>query len=119
MNPKHFYVADFSDRVKSDFNPSICVPPIDLDEENKSFTALVYAQDPITYDIRSDIGFMMSSADEGFKQYVREHLLSPTPVGALADTSDEAESLVRKNLMTSEQFYSYARDYVANLQKDE
>lgn len=83
-----------------------------LDEEQQNFTKIVFAPSPETGNPMSAIAYMMSSQDEGFKNYVRENLLSAVTDGSMADSPEEAMDVVKANLVTPESYLDFMESYV-------
>lgn len=98
---------------KNDFNFA------EIDKENEEFLQMVFKPDPVTKNPTSEIAYMLSGADEGFKQFLKDRLFNAVPQGALADDPDEAAALVKHNLMTQEEFANVTRDYVVNMLKEQ
>lgn len=117
MNPLHFYKPIDLDR-RPLFKP-LDVQFIPLDEETSQLQKLVFAGDSTTGNPVSDVTYLLSGADEGFKQFIKDKLLSAQPQMPMAETADEAQQLVRHNLMTASQYEEYCRDYVIRLQQQE
>lgn len=118
MNPKHFYKGyDESWKKKEHFRPYEHAFA-EIDEDNVKFCQLVFSPDPLTGNPQSEVAYMLSGADEGFKAFLKEKLFNAIPEGQLAETSDEAESLVKKNIYTQEQFANVCREYVTRMMRE-
>lgn len=87
----------------------------EMDEENLKFCQMVFSADPLTGNPQSEIAYMLSGSDEGFKQFIKDKLFNPIPQGSLAEDADTAMQLVHKNAYTQEQFSEICRDYVTNM----
>lgn len=87
---------------------------VEMSLDQRSFYELVFSPDPVTGNPTSDIQYMLSGSDEGFKQYIREKLMQSVPSGSLVDDVEVSEALVKRNLVTENEFLSYAREYVLN-----
>lgn len=87
------------------------------DVEQARFYQLVFEPDVETGNPRSDVSYLLTGHDEGFKQYIKDNLFKPNPQGSLADTPDEAEVLIKPNLMTAEMYAQAAKDYVVNMMR--
>lgn len=113
MKSERFYGTS----VVHDLIPKLDYNLFDIDSEHDEFITLVFSPDPVTLNPQSDVAFMMSSADEGFKDFVREKLLRPngSANAVLADSVEESEVLVKPNIMTANQYYNYVREYVTSL----
>lgn len=92
---------------------------IDMDEDNLKFCQMVFSSDPLTGNPQSEIAYMLSGSDEGFKQFLKDKLFNPIPEGSLAEDADTAMQLVHKNVYTQEQFAEICRDYVTNMMLDQ
>lgn len=68
---------------------------------------------------QSEIAYMLSGSDDGFKQFLKDKLFNPIPEGSLAEDSDTAMELVHKNAYTQEQFTGICRDYVTNMMREQ
>lgn len=108
MNIKNF----LSTRNKSDDFNKNDFRLVALDEEQKSFVQIVFAPSPETGNPVSAVAYMMSSSDEGFKNYVRENLLSAVTDGSMAENADDALAVVKANLVTSEEYLDFMSAYV-------
>lgn len=96
---------------KNDPSPgSVVIPSADL--ESLKFTRLVFAPDPDTGNPVSDVRYMLSGTDEGFKQYVKEKLFRAGAPTVLADDPDQALAVVKPNAMTEDQYLSFMNEYV-------
>ena len=111
MKVSHFYrKKDFDS-----FNPYFNTVDVE-DPETKRLQELVFCPDPETGNPRSDVSYLMTGADEGFKAFIKEKLLQPgVNQGLLADTPDEAMQFVKPSIMSSEQYYNEMRNYVTKM----
>lgn len=89
------------------------------DEDNLKFCQMVFSPDPLTGNPTSEIAYMLSGSDEGFKQFLKDKLFNAIPQGTLADTPEEAMQLVKKNVYTQEQFADICKQYVISLQQQQ
>lgn len=94
-----------------DPSPGVVVFPV-ADPEQVKFIKLVFAPDPETKNPCSDVSYMLTGTDEGFKQFVKQKLFQPGAEVPLADSADEALHLVKPNMVTEDQFLSYMNEYV-------
>lgn len=109
VNKEHFkLVAKVATLNKNELD---CYPP---SEELEKLQVMVFSPDPLTGNPTSDIAVLLHGSDDGFKQFIKEKLLNPIPQSSLAESSDEAMQLVRKNLQTNEQYYESVNEYVKN-----
>lgn len=110
---KYFYSCEH-------YNKDVKVPQradlelVCLDEEQQQFNQLVFAPDPVTGNPTSVVAFMLSGADEGFKQYVKDKLLKAVPNGSMADSAEEAMDCIKPNCVSIEQYHEFMQDYVRN-----
>lgn len=96
---------------KNDPSPgSVVIPSADL--ESLKFIRLVFAPDPDTGNPVSDVRYMLSGTDEGFKQFVKDKLFRAGAPAVLADDPDEALAIVKPNAMTEDQYLSFMNVYV-------
>ena len=95
----------------ADPSPGVVVFPV-ADPEQVKFTKLVFAPDPETKNPCSDVSYMLTGTDEGFKQFVKQKLFQPGAEVPLADSADEALQFVKPNMVTEDQFLTYLNDYV-------
>lgn len=117
-----FRASDFYstlDTVDNDFFNQYDGQEVVADVEQARFYQLVFECDVETGNPRSDVSYLLTGHDEGFKQYIKDNLFKPNPQGSLADTPEEAEALIKPNLMTAEMFASAAKDYVVNMMRSE
>ena len=94
-----------------DPSPGVVVFPV-ADPEQVKFTKLVFAPDPETKNPCSDVSYMLTGTDEGFKQFVKQKLFQPGPEVPLAESADEALQFVKPNMVTEDQFLTYLNEYV-------
>ena len=86
------------------------------EDELSRISQIVFAPDPLTGNPTCDIAYLMSSGDDGFKEYVKNMLFKDNPNGAMADDPEESAALVRKNMMTYGDYEEMLRNYVINKQ---
>lgn len=91
---------------------------VEFDEDNLKFCQMVFSPDPVTGNPMSEVAYMLSGADDGFKQYLKDKLFTPVPQGSLADNPDEAMALVKKASYTPEQYNDAIHDYVLNMMRE-
>ena len=89
------------------------------DIEQEKFYQLVFSPDPETGNPCSDVRYLLKGTDEGFKQFIKDKLFKANPEVELAETAEEAELLLKKNIMTSEQYAEYVKEYVTNMYIEE
>ena len=95
----------------NDPSPGVVVFPV-ADPEQVKFTKLVFAPDPETKNPCSDVSYLLTGTDEGFKQFVKQKLFQSGADVPLADSADEALQFVKPNLITEDQFLTLMNDYV-------
>lgn len=98
------------DRSK-DPSPGVVVFPA-ADPEQVKFTKLVFAPDPETGNPCSDVSYMLTGTDEGFKQFVKQKLFQPGAEVPLAESADEALQLVKPNMVSEDQYLKFMNEYV-------
>lgn len=117
-----FRVSDFYKGVDEvavcDFNPYDGCEVV-ADVEQAKFYKLVFAPDPETGNPCSDVSYLLSGTDDGFKQYIKEKLFQPNPSGAMAEDSEVAEAMIKPNILTSSAYAEYAKEYVSNMLRSE
>lgn len=115
---KDFYKG-FKPEDKSEVVNKNTLDMIVFDEENLKFCQLVFSPDPLTGNPTSEVAYMLSGSDEGFKQFLKDKLFNAIPQGPLADNPDEAMQLVKKNAYTQDQFVDICKQYVISLQQQQ
>lgn len=88
------------------------------EDELSRISQIVFALDPLTGNPTSDISYLISSGDEGFKEYIKNILFKDNPQGVMAETPEEAAALVKKSMMTFSDYEKSLREYVLNNVED-
>lgn len=88
-------------------------------DEKDQIMRLIFAPDPLTGNPRCDLGYVLTGADEGFSQFIKENLMVKQPEIVGSEVESESFDLSKRHLEDLSEYRQRIEEYLNTKRKEE